>query len=383
MTDFDTLLTDCLDAVTSGRLTIAECLERYPDFADELKPALQVGLLTARLKKPEMSAEAASTLEARLRAAMEAPPSPPLRLIHLPPALGRLAAAVLIVAALAFGGGGLVSASASSLPGDPLYGLKRLWEAIILALSPLTGSLDDLWLSVVETRLDEVEALAAADRLMPEALDDLYRAMAQAILHADADSQARALQVLAETRASLSHAAPPPGGETIHRALLDWIAPQVESGQLLPPTSVEPPQNIPPAATPAGTLTTVPMATDTPTTPTLTPTETLTAAPTGTDTPTATFTRTPTPSRTPTLTPTATFTPTATPTPTLTWTPLPLPERPTDDGAPTAAPSPADQSISTPIVIPTWDATLRVRATERAIQMTQTAGPPLTPTAGP
>ncbi len=380
MTDFDTLLTDCLDAVTSGRLTIAECLERYPDFADELKPALQVGLLTARLKKPEMSAEAVSTLETRLRAAMEAPSSPPLRLIHLPPALGRLAAAVLIAAALAFGGGGLVSASASSLPGDPLYGLKRLWEAIILALSPLTGSLDDLWLSVVEIRLDEVEALAAADRLTPEALDDLYRAMAQAILHADADSQARALRVLAETRVSLSRAAPPPGGETVHQALLDWIVPQVESGQLLPLADVEPPQNIPPTATPTGMLTAVPTATDTPT---LTPTDTLTPMPTATDTPTATFTRTPTPSRTPTLTPTATFTPTATPTPTLTWTPLPLPERPTDDSAPTAAPSPADQSISTPIVIPTWDATLRVRATEHAIQMTQTAGPPLTPTTGP
>ncbi len=380
MTDFDTLLAQCLDAVISGQMTLAECLERYPDVADELKPVLQAGLLTARLKKPEMAAGAVDALEARLRSAMDAPPSPPLRLIHLPPALGRLAAAALIVAVLAFGGGGLVSASASSLPGDPLYGLKRLWEAIILALSPLTGPLDDLWLSVAEVRLDEVEALAAADRLTPEALNDLYRAVAQAVLYADAASQARALQVLAEAREDLSRAAPPPGGETVHRALLDWIAPQVESGQLIPPAGIEPPQNVPPTITPTETLTPVPTATDTPT---ITPTETLTPVPTATDTPTATLTRTPTPSRTPTPTPTATYTPTPTPTATFTWTPLPLPQRTPDGSRPTLTPSLAGQPISTPIVIPTWDATLRVRETERALQMTQTAGPPLTPTAGP
>jgi hypothetical protein len=51
---FENILDECLDAVLSGKRTIADCMALYPDHADELKSALQIALLTTRLKKPEM-----------------------------------------------------------------------------------------------------------------------------------------------------------------------------------------------------------------------------------------------------------------------------------------------------------------------------------------
>lgn len=75
-TNFDPILTACLDDVLHGRRTIATCLESYPDCAAELETALIAALLAARLNKPEMAAEAVNALETRLRTTMNQPRHP-------------------------------------------------------------------------------------------------------------------------------------------------------------------------------------------------------------------------------------------------------------------------------------------------------------------
>lgn len=375
ITDFDTILSECLDDVTRGRHTVAECLQRYPDHADELRPALVAGLLTSRLKKPEMASDAVSALETRLRAEMLTAPRRSARPRVIPLTFSRLAAAVVIALVLAFSGGGLVAASADDRPGDTLYIVKRLWEAIILALSPLTGQPDDLWLRLAETRLAEVVALDAEGRLTDDALRELYRAAAQTMRLADTDTQPAVIAFLARTSRTLLDIQPPPESEIVHGALL--VLTVIEDGTFQPPAGDEPPAALP---TPPGmTFTPTPTATLTPTS-TFTPTSTATATLTPSSTSTATVTRTPTPTRTPTVTPSATPTLTRTPTPTHTWTPLPLPQLPPRAGTLAATLPPVALPTLPPLTVPDMDATARVRETQQSVYMTQTAGPPLTPT---
>ncbi len=373
--DLDQILAECLDDVLDGRRTVADCLQQYPDQAAHLRPALAAGLLTARLKKPELSPQAVAALEDRLRQEQAAP----RRGVVLPLAFSRLAAALFIMLLLTLGGGGLVAASADDVPGDALYGLKRLWEAIILALSPLTGQLDDLWLWLANVRLQEALALAADGRLTDEALRELYRAAAQAMLAADDDTQPGVITFLQTTHDRLPQLQPPAGSEALYQSLATLTVPVVEAGRLQPPASIEPPVVQP--AVPTASATPVPTMTATPTatlTATLTPTASETATAAATE---AASTRTPTPTRTPTLTATATPTRTPTATPTLTWTPLPLPGLTTQPDAATAVPSPGALPTLPPLTAPDGSATARVRETQQSVYMTQTAGPPLTPTA--
>ncbi|MEO8610512.1 MAG: DUF5667 domain-containing protein [Chloroflexota bacterium] len=385
--EFDNILADCLDAVLLGQQTIADCLHAYPDYADELKPALQIGLLTARLKSPEMAAEQVDALEMRLRAQMSTAPARPRNISNisrLPLGLSRLAAVVAVVFILALGSGaGLVAASADDLPGDPLYGVKRLWETIVLALAPLTGQPENLWLHIANSRLDEVISLSDQGRLTESALVDLYKATYQ-ISHYHYEGVDAAAIIAYFNRAFLAFTnriKAPIGAEAVFKDVLDAVSPaRIQNNVVIPLTNEIPPSlsSVPVPLASAVPPTAIPSDTPVPTT---TPSATPTATNTPTPTATATYTTTPTPripataTRTPTLTPSPTYTPTLTPSPTMTWTPLPLPGLPPITNANTAVPT-GVVATNRPSIPPTLDATERVRATQQSVYMTQTAGPP-------
>jgi hypothetical protein len=391
---FDDILADCLDAVLSGSQTIAECLQHYPDYADELKPALQIGLLTARLKSPEMSAERVDALELRLRTqsvqstqmpAASARPRNVSNIIYMPLGISRLAAAIAVIFILALGSGaGLVAASADDLPGDPLYGVKRLWETIVLTFAPLTGKSEALWLHIANSRLDEVISLSDQERLSENALVELYKATYQVSHYTYGDGDASAL-IAYFSRAYLAFTnriTAPTGAEAVYKDVLDAVSPaRIQNGVVTPLTSDVPPSlsgapiplpsPVPPTATPSNT----PAPTDTPSpTPTAsdTPTPTATSTPTNTVTPRIPATAT----RTPTFTPSPTYTPTYTPSPTMTWTPLPLPGYIPPITSPDTPVPPGIIPTNRPPNVPTMDATERVRATQQSVYLTQTAGPP-------
>lgn len=345
---------DCLDAVLSGERSLTDCLDAYPEHADDLRPLLQTALLTAHLRTPEMPAASVDALEMRLRGQMLTHQPQPTRAPLRP--LWRMAAMVaIVVLVLVGGGGGAVAASADSVPGDFLYGLKRLWEAIVLALSPLTGEVDDLWLQIAENRLYEAEALAERGELDDALLNDLYDAIQNMQLLADAGTMPAVLTYTDTARSVLETLQPPPEVEPALNRV--WILVQPE------PTRVQP------SPTPMIAITSTPTAT-----PTLTPTLTLTASPTLTPTSRVSITATPSPTLTPTTPPpTATLTPTLTPT--ATWTPLPLPQFATNepvDPRPTQASGSQNNTAEPGSPGPT----ARFRETQQAIYLTQTAGPP-------
>lgn len=339
---------------------LADCRARYGDTVlAEVRPALEAALLTARLRQPAMPAASVDALELRLRGALLARRRAPALT-----GLARLAAAAaLVLLALLGTGGGAVLAAENTVPGEALYPVKRLWEEIVLALAPLTGERDAIWLWIAQRRLDEAETLAARGQLTPQALADLLAAMEQAAALAKPERQPVLRAYLSDVRAALAPVLPPAGAEVTYEQVLRRAAP--------------PPDTPPPA--PGAALTLTPTLTASATaSPTPTLTASATASPTATFTPTsrvpATLTRTPLPpSPTPTMLPPSP-TPSPSASPTNTWTPLPLPASPVFTPLPSAT---LTATSAPPTALPTNTpellATERWRETQAAVYMTQTA----------
>ena len=376
--DYDNILDNCITALQQGTMDIAACLDAYPAHAAELETDLKLMLLTTRLKQPRLQAEAVSTFERQIYRAMPVKPKED-KVIRLNPfaAMSRTAAAVIIALLLVVGGGSMtVAASADAMPGDPLYGVKRFWESIIVLLAEVTGQMDDVSVQLAETRLTEVYALTANGELEDAHLDDLAEALQTALNHeADLTRLQGVLQQTAQIIALPEVAA--------HETQVTRLQGTLNNAPNAPNNNSETPLI---QATPT-TASTVQATTSS------TPTATHTATATLSPTPTLTATQTLPPTWTPRFAPTATRTPEGTPilptnttAPSATWTPLPTltfgPTLPTI--APTqviASPNPVNpvQATSTPFAprtaqpSPTWYPW--IQATFDACNMTRTAVP--------
>ena len=368
----NTILDECLDAILHNKATIESCLQQYPDYADDLLPELQVALLTSRLKSPVMAASSVDSLEAKLMAQFDATiePTNVIRPSFFR-TISRSAAAAIIIALLLIGaGGGAVYAAADDMPGDTLYGVKRFWETIVTAIASVIGQLDNVWLQLAQTRLDELLFLNTEDAIPdPALLADFTLSVEQAIINADADTTPELINFLDESRALVEthfsgYAISDNSG---YDRVLHLLTPHLDAnGDLMLTEYV--PQIVEPTVIPTLTPTVV-------FSPTAPPTQTTTDIPEVTPTATATVvTATPTPSRTPTLTPTLTLTPTATLTVTPSWTPIDYPDGPPPTS--TMAPPPVNDPGATPVPDIIIDQTLEwefLRSTERAVYLTQTA----------
>jgi hypothetical protein len=184
---FEFLLAECLDQLEEGE-SLQSILDTHPQQANRLKPLLQAALVSRSLPKPEPSREAVQSGKNRLLAEVDS-----LRLENkfsknrTKPAdarytgrllekihrfiekenidmklVPRLAIYVLITALV--GGFFSISASASSLPGDPLYGLKLGWEQVQMAFTFDDDAQEELEEEFESERLFEVEELLEEGR---------------------------------------------------------------------------------------------------------------------------------------------------------------------------------------------------------------------------
>lgn len=155
---------ECLNALVEGD-SLEDCLKRYPDLAEELAPRLQTALRMQTLTnsiKPLPGTQKASRAQFLMQTAMLASQKQSHQILtnhngHRPgvttpakrkmslkdtlswllhPQMSRAMAATVILVVILLAGAGVWSVSAQSLPGTPLYGLKRAVENAQLALSP-------------------------------------------------------------------------------------------------------------------------------------------------------------------------------------------------------------------------------------------------------
>jgi type VI secretion system secreted protein VgrG len=162
-------LDECLTAIASGT-TVEAAVARYPALADELRPMLEAAQAAGASSAPaaiphavQMSSRAGFLARA---AELRAGASPASRRGFLQQLLTTRAWAtgLAVVLALVIGTYGVVSASAPSLPGDALYGVKRTVEEVEMSLAPNPQTRAQLEEQFAVRRVDETRALTAQKR---------------------------------------------------------------------------------------------------------------------------------------------------------------------------------------------------------------------------
>jgi hypothetical protein len=198
MNNFEQRLSECLEALIEGRLTVAECLEMYPEHADALRPHLIAATAFARTADQQPSADWSSRARERflvasgktLQDAMEIEPEPTFfaaaRVRFLmaaqrlrqervaqptrTPFFGapmRLVGAVAVTAAIFVGfSGWTVTSADAALPGDWRYPIKLQTERVRLAVALSDDQKRDVKFDIAEERLSEIEALASRGKII-------------------------------------------------------------------------------------------------------------------------------------------------------------------------------------------------------------------------
>ena len=392
------VLQTCLSLIESGQATVETALARYPEFADQLRPELEIAIwLSAQREqldpRPGWVVASKRRILARYQEELNAAPVPagwlgwnPLSFPWLNKTIVQVAFAFVLLFTLFVGGNGVVMASQGALPGDSLYPIKTALEKVNLAMSLDKTKEAQLNLEYTQRRMVEFNRLLIEGRSadIPQALDNMQNQVNQTIQSLDTAAVQDAPQTKAlaasfeslladqnEVLDSLIDSASASTKPAIEKAMTVSSAGARVTRQLLSalpsPTPTKSPANrrqvnggaataTRPPATNAPTKTFKPLATATSqvaaplrATPTTAPFFEPPEAPTATNTllPPSTSTSTPKP---PTPVPPTPVPPTATYTPTPTDTPTPVP---TDTPTPLPTDTPTPLPTDTPTPVPT------------------------------
>ncbi len=177
MTDeLNDALDACLRALEAGE-PLEAVLARHPALAETLRPLLVAARAADRGLAVPRRAQVASRARflaraGELRAA--APAQPRRRPAFFPRALST---ALTFVLGFVAGTYGVVAASAQSLPGDQLYGIKRAAEDTQILLAP-TQTRPQLLEQFAQERVEEVEAVTARGRATPVEFEGQIQSLA-------------------------------------------------------------------------------------------------------------------------------------------------------------------------------------------------------------
>jgi hypothetical protein len=164
--DWEAILDECLHDMSTRDETVERCLQCYPQHAGQLAPLVRAADRIQKTSHPALSVSATKAIKRRLlKRAKEirqsrAKPSLWSLPFSLRPLATVAAALIVVVALILTGGGGIVYASTDSLPGSPLYGVKRVTEQVQLFLAPVGAGRAELHIKFAQRRLEEVQALA-------------------------------------------------------------------------------------------------------------------------------------------------------------------------------------------------------------------------------
>jgi len=223
-------LASSLEELEQGRLTIDECLARYPQFHPELQKLLltaqnlrqapkvspSVGFkLNARrrlIKRLGMAGEPSVTFFERIRRTVRGRYRPTS--VRRRPAMSWLLISTIVMSILAGGGVGVAFAADGAAPGDALYGVDLSVEAIrsFFALDPEAKA--QLALDFSDERLEELQDLiseGASDETIALALEGYSTNLDQAehamnqVLAGDGEQAGELLRLIVQQRLMLQN----------------------------------------------------------------------------------------------------------------------------------------------------------------------------------
>jgi hypothetical protein len=174
MRRFEDVLTECIDDVKAGRVSMEECLNRYQSMRERLEPLLKIAL--AVQEPPAVSPSPDFKLRARMQLMEHIhekqgldrwPWSRHRKVATLRPVKTRFSLArvgVVVGLALLALVGGTVYAAQDSLPGDILYPIKLVTEQVRIVLRADDVGRAERALSFADRRVTEIEELAEQGR---------------------------------------------------------------------------------------------------------------------------------------------------------------------------------------------------------------------------
>jgi hypothetical protein len=233
--EFDNILDECLERIVLGGETLEQCLKRYPEQADELKPLLETVLAVKEASAVEPRPDFKARARYQFRSALGEKAAPKRR-----PFFGwlpRWATALTIVLIVLLAGGGTVVAASNSMPDSILYPVKLATEEVRLAFTPSQLGKARLCTDFADERVVEIIYMAEKGdaqqvELVTERLDDRLEMLVALVSELEADD-------LKDGEAMLT--ASPPGEEAAPEPT-EPTAPAEDAG---PPEPVEPVEVVP------------------------------------------------------------------------------------------------------------------------------------------
>lgn len=220
--EFDNILNDCLERLLIEGQSLEQCLEYYPEQADELRPLLETALAAREASaihpRPDFKAKA----RYQFRSALQ----------EMEVGKGRSfwgwfpgwATVVAVVLVLVLGGGGTVFAAGGSMPDNSLYSVKLATEEAQLTFTLSQMGKAKFCAQIADERVDEIAYMA--ERGEAEQVEMITRRL---------DDRLDLLVVLIEGRGLLNLPLPGAAMAPPPRAEEDSALPT------LPPTTTEPP----------------------------------------------------------------------------------------------------------------------------------------------
>jgi len=151
-------LEDCLQSLQNGA-SLEATLERHPDLTSELLPLLQAAQAAQSVDPDPVPQKAFIAGRSHLLAQVSNLRRKQGVRTGLSPVLRFALITAVVLAFLVVSGSGLIAASASSLPDDPLYGIKRTAEVIQLGLTFDPTQKDALEDEFYQRRIAETQSL--------------------------------------------------------------------------------------------------------------------------------------------------------------------------------------------------------------------------------
>ncbi len=180
--DFEFALDESLQALRAGA-SLEECLTRFPEHAEVLRPLLETAAALSDVNLPRPQAEAVRRSRERMfQAADELFAAQPVSVSRFSRYVGklfawitgkenldmrtttRLATGLVVLVLLVVSGLGVNFASANALPGDTLYPAKRLLEQVRLGLTLDPQRQEALKAELQTRRQDEVRTVLQMQR---------------------------------------------------------------------------------------------------------------------------------------------------------------------------------------------------------------------------
>ena len=166
--EFVEALNDCVERLTNGE-SIQDCLNRYPAYADELRPLLEVSVSTIRAAEelqPDPSARqrnfqrfSQALSEAARRKQERTPWWQPWKSTRFIPIARPALVGFMAIVIMLTGVGATTAASSSSVPGEPLYWVKTTRENVEGRLPRSEEGRANYEAKLAQVRGDEVNKL--------------------------------------------------------------------------------------------------------------------------------------------------------------------------------------------------------------------------------